>query len=192
MVGLMECGIGAGKIVDELVLPNEEGALGGDGIIDGGGEVGLGTVEGAYPAAVNAQLQGRRTHGEQATLISAPVSCLEEGEAASLTTAWDGYKQLSSGCPSCSPHLGGHTSPTSSPWKQVTHARARRGFLCSLEMGRAQCTQWCSGVLVPQAKVRVVPMWMQRIPCLTQGTLFWPCGSSWARDQTPHHSSNLH
>lgn len=56
MVALMECGIGACKIVDELVLPNEEGALSGDGVVDGGGEAGLGAVEGAYPATVNAQL----------------------------------------------------------------------------------------------------------------------------------------
>lgn len=56
VVALVECDIGACKIVDELVLSNEESALSGDGIIDGGGEAGLGAVEGAYPATVNAQL----------------------------------------------------------------------------------------------------------------------------------------
>lgn len=68
----MECGIGAREIVDELVLPNEEGALGGDGIIDGSSEAGLGAVEGAYPATVNAQLQGSRAAGKQVALVSAP------------------------------------------------------------------------------------------------------------------------
>lgn len=34
---LVECGVGACEIVDELVLPDEEGALSGNGIVDGGG-----------------------------------------------------------------------------------------------------------------------------------------------------------
>lgn len=76
MVALVECDIGACKIVDELVLPNEEGALCGNSVVDGGGEAGLGTVEGAYPAAVNAQLQRSRASGEQVALASAPTTCL--------------------------------------------------------------------------------------------------------------------
>lgn len=76
MVALVECDIGACKIVDELVLPNEEGALCSNGIVDGGGEAGLGAVEGAYPAAVNAQLQRSRSSGEQVALASALTSCL--------------------------------------------------------------------------------------------------------------------
>lgn len=59
-VSLIECGIGACEIVDQLVLPNEEGALGGNSVIDGGREARLGAVEGAHPATVNAQLQGSR------------------------------------------------------------------------------------------------------------------------------------
>lgn len=75
----MEYGIAACKIVDELVLPNEEGALCGDGIVDGGGEVTLGAVEGAYPATVNAQLQRSTASGEQAAFASAPTPCLAGG-----------------------------------------------------------------------------------------------------------------
>lgn len=61
MVALVEYAIGACEIVDKLVLPNEEGALSGDGVEDGGSEAGLGAVEGSYPATVNAQLQRSRT-----------------------------------------------------------------------------------------------------------------------------------
>lgn len=75
MVALVEYGIVACKIVDELVLPNKKGALCGDGIVDGGGEVTLGAVEGAYPATVNAQLQRSTASGEQGAFASAPTSC---------------------------------------------------------------------------------------------------------------------
>ena len=76
MIVLVECGVGACEIVDELVLPDEEGALSGNGIVDGGSEAGLGAVEGAYPATVNAQLRGSGASGEQVALISTPVSRL--------------------------------------------------------------------------------------------------------------------
>lgn len=72
----MECDIGAREIIDELVLPDEEDALSGDGVVDGGGEVGVGAVEGAYPATVDAQLQAGGASGEQVALASAPTSCL--------------------------------------------------------------------------------------------------------------------
>lgn len=72
----MEGEIGAGKIVDKLILPNEESALGGNGIIDGGSKTGLRAVEGAYPATVDVQLQGSRVSGSGFTLASAPTSCL--------------------------------------------------------------------------------------------------------------------
>lgn len=92
MVALVEYGIVACKIVDELVLPNKKGALCGDGIVDGGSEVTLGAVEGAYPATVNAQLQRSTASGEQVVFASAPTSCLREGPA--LTTAPDEHMQL--------------------------------------------------------------------------------------------------
>lgn len=78
MVALVECDVGACKIVDELVLPNEEGALGGNGVIDGGSEVGPGAVDGVYPATVNAQLRKGRASGEQVALASALLFCLGE------------------------------------------------------------------------------------------------------------------
>lgn len=71
----MECDVGACKIVDELVLSNEEGALCSDGVVDGGGELGLGAVKGAYPAIVNAQLQRSTASGKRVALDSAPASC---------------------------------------------------------------------------------------------------------------------
>lgn len=76
VTAVVQCSIGACEIVDKLVLPNKEGALGGDGIIDGSREVSLGAVEGAYPATVNAQLWGSRGHGEQVTYTSDPTACL--------------------------------------------------------------------------------------------------------------------
>lgn len=65
--------VGACDVVDELVLADEEHALGGDGVEDGGSEAGLGAVEGAYPAAVNAQLQRSTAPGEQVALAAAPT-----------------------------------------------------------------------------------------------------------------------
>lgn len=84
MVTLVEYGIVARKIVDQLVLPNEEGALCGNGIVDGGGEVTLGAVEGAYPATVNAQLQRSTASGEQVAFASAPHPALRGGRGVLL------------------------------------------------------------------------------------------------------------
>lgn len=60
MAFVEECDVGACEIVDKLVLSNEERALGGNGVMDGGWEAKNGTVEGADPATVNTQLQGSR------------------------------------------------------------------------------------------------------------------------------------
>lgn len=87
VVALVEGNIGACKIVDKLVLPNEESALRSNGIIDGGSKTGLRAVEGADPATVNVQLQGGRVHSEQVHFGFSPhiPPC---GEAPALTTAW--------------------------------------------------------------------------------------------------------
>lgn len=89
-VALMEGEIGAGKIVDKLILPNEESALGGNGIIDGGSKTGLRAVEGAYPATVDVQLQGSRVSGFSPHVLPC-------GQASAWTTAWDGHTQLPPG-----------------------------------------------------------------------------------------------
>lgn len=79
MVAFVEYDIVAYKIVDELVLPNEKGALCSDGIVDGGGEVILGAVEGAYPATVNAQLQRRQPVVSRCLLPRPPQPALRGG-----------------------------------------------------------------------------------------------------------------
>lgn len=52
-VVFVECDIGVREIIDELVLSDEEDVFSGDGVVDGGGEVGVGVVEGVYLVIVD-------------------------------------------------------------------------------------------------------------------------------------------
>lgn len=76
VVAFMEGEVSACKIVDQLVLPDEESAFGGNGVIDGSRKNCLRAVEGAYPATVNVQLQRSRVSEVWLHPVSAPTSSL--------------------------------------------------------------------------------------------------------------------